>query len=123
MNKKYLSVILSGILIAGSGGSFVSCTDYDDEIANLQQQIDATNVTLQQLQDLVAQGAIIQSVTTVTDGILITMHDGRTYTITNGRDGADGAQGPQGPQGEQGIPGKDAVTWTIGEDGYWYWTA
>lgn len=39
MNKKILSVILSGVLMLTSAGVFVSCDDYDDDINNLQTQI------------------------------------------------------------------------------------
>lgn len=40
MNKKFLSVILFGALMASSTGMFVSCKDYDDDIKDLQGQID-----------------------------------------------------------------------------------
>ena len=38
MNKKFLGALLLGSLVMG--GTFVSCTDYDDDIDNLQGQID-----------------------------------------------------------------------------------
>ena len=41
MNKKFLSAILFGALMAGSTSTFVSCKDYDDDIDGLQEQIDA----------------------------------------------------------------------------------
>lgn len=40
MNKKYLSVILFSALMLGTTGTFTSCKDYDDDIANLQDQLD-----------------------------------------------------------------------------------
>ena len=40
MNKKYLSVVLFGALLAASAGTFTSCKDYDDDIKGLQEQID-----------------------------------------------------------------------------------
>lgn len=40
MNKKYLSAILFGALLASSMGTFTSCKDYDDDIKGLQEQID-----------------------------------------------------------------------------------
>ena len=100
MRKKYLSALLFGALLFGK--------DYDDDIANLQEQVDAVKVSLQELQSLVDAGAVITSVETITDGnggIKITLSDGKTYNVLNGANGADGA---------------DAVVWTIGEDGYWY---
>ena len=39
MNKKYLSVVLFGALLATSTGTFTSCKDYDDDIKGLQEQI------------------------------------------------------------------------------------
>ena len=36
MNKKYLSAILFGTLLADSTGTFTSCKDYDDDIKALQ---------------------------------------------------------------------------------------
>ena len=39
MNKKYLSVVLFGALLAASAGTFTSCKDYDDDIKGLQEQI------------------------------------------------------------------------------------
>ena len=108
MRKKYLSALLFGALLFASAGTFTSCKDYDDDIANLQEQVDAVKVSLQELQSLVDAGAVITSVETITDGnggIKITLSDGKTYNVLNGANGADGA---------------DAVVWTIGEDGYWY---
>ena len=43
MNKKYLSVILFSALMLGTAGTFTSCKDYDDDIANLQGQVDKLN--------------------------------------------------------------------------------
>lgn len=40
MNKKFLSAVLFGALLASSTGTFVSCKDYDDDIDNLQEQLD-----------------------------------------------------------------------------------
>ena len=50
MNKKYLSVVLFGALIASSAGTFTSCKDYDDDIKGLQEQIDKSGSTITDLQ-------------------------------------------------------------------------
>ncbi|WP_298074914.1 hypothetical protein [uncultured Bacteroides sp.] len=55
MNKKYLSVILFGALMLGTTGTFTSCKDYDDDIANLQEQIDG------QKSDLSSKLAAVES--------------------------------------------------------------
>ena len=39
MNKKFFGALAFGALVAASTGTFVSCTDYDDDINNLQEQI------------------------------------------------------------------------------------
>ena len=53
MNKKYLSVILFGALVLGTAGTFTSCKDYDDDIANLQEQIDK-KASVEELQSKIA---------------------------------------------------------------------
>ena len=50
MNKKYLSVVLFGALLAASAGTFTSCKDYDDDIEGLQEQIDKSGSTITDLQ-------------------------------------------------------------------------
>ena len=40
MNKKFFSALVFGALVTASTGTFVSCSDYDDDIKNLQEQID-----------------------------------------------------------------------------------
>ena len=50
MNKKYLSVVLFGALLAASAGTFTSCKDYDDAIKGLQEQIDKSGSTITDLQ-------------------------------------------------------------------------
>ena len=67
MNKKFLSAILFGALMVGSAGTFTSCKDYDDDIDGLQKQIDATNVTLGELQALIKSGSVITSVNSTND--------------------------------------------------------
>lgn len=108
--------LLGGLTLIGVGCS----KDYDDDIAALNQRIDATNVSLDQLKSLIESGAVISSVKNNGDGITITLSDGSSYTLTNGKDGADGANGANGKDGVDGTNGKDAVVWTIGSDGYWY---
>ncbi|MDE6154602.1 MAG: DUF4988 domain-containing protein, partial [Muribaculaceae bacterium] len=96
---------MAALLLGGSATGFVSCKDYDDDIDNLQGQIDAINVSLSKLQDLIDSGSVIKSVTNTSTGVEFLMSDGKTYTVTNGKDG------------EAGAPG---TSWTIGADGFWY---
>lgn len=60
MNKKFLSAIMFGALMTASTGVFVSCEDYGDDIAHLQEQIDqnaaaSTSALAEQVAALEAQ--------------------------------------------------------------------
>ncbi|UVQ22871.1 hypothetical protein NXX60_00335 [Bacteroides thetaiotaomicron] len=46
MNKKYLSAVLFGALLASTTGTFTSCKDYDDDINGLSERVDAVEKTL-----------------------------------------------------------------------------
>lgn len=104
MNKKYLSVVLFGALLAASAGTFTSCKDYDDDISGLQKQIDDLNKIVKDIQSQINNGAILTDVTDVENGVKISLKkDGnpKEYTITNGTSGTN-------------------YIWEIGDDGYWY---
>ena len=105
MKRKYFSALLMGALTIASVSTFTSCKDYDDDISNLQQQIDANKSTLEELSKLIKAGSVITDVKQATNGVTVTLSDGKTFSITNGLKGADGAPG---------------TAWTIGDDGYWY---
>ena len=51
MKKKFFSKLLMGALLVATVSSYVSCKDYDDDIANLQSQIDK-KATLEQIESL-----------------------------------------------------------------------
>ena len=108
MKKPILPIALIALMTAGASIGFSSCKDYDDDINNLQQQINENKSLLETLKSKVESGSVITSVTSDGAGIKITLSNGETYTVSNGKDGATGAAG------------KDAIVWTIGEDGFWY---
>ena len=101
--RKVLAVALVGV-VAGS----VGCKDYDDDIDQLNGRVDTLTATVEQLRALIDGGAVITNVQKGADGIVITLSDNSTYTLTNGQNGTNGTNG------------KDAAVWTIGEDGFWY---
>ena len=105
MNKKFLSAVLFGALMASSTGTFVSCKDYDDDIDNINKELSTLKGDLSALQAKVNEGKWITSLAPTTGGFTVTFSDNTSYTITNGKDGAAGA---------------DAVKWEIGTDGFWY---
>ena len=91
MNKKILSALLLAAFGFASSSMFVSCKDYDDDIKNLQTQIDGLKATLSEIQTKIQNGAILKSVTPITNGVQIVLDGGQTYTITNGKDGVNGS--------------------------------
>ena len=107
MNKKFLSAVLFGALMVSSTGTFTSCKDYDDDIDNLQGQIDGVKSQIAVLESKINEGKWITNVTPSAEGLTITMSDGQTFNITNGKNGTDGAAGTPGTE------------WTISEDGFW----
>ena len=117
MKRKYFSALLMGALTIASVSTFTSCKDYDDDISSLQSQIDKLNEMVSKIQGQIDKGAILTGVSPVENGVKLTLSNGDSYTITNGKDGAKGADGAAGTPG---TPGKDADIWKIGDDGYWY---
>ena len=105
MNKKILSAMLSVAMLFAAGSAFVSCKDYDDDIKNLQGQIDNLSKAVQDIQAQIQKGYLLTDVSPITGGIKVTLSDGRSWDIVNGKDGA---------------AGKDGDVWTIGDDGFWY---
>lgn len=111
MIKKIMGAAFIGLGILAGVSTFTSCQDYGDDIAKLEENVSALQATVNSLQSQITAGSVITSVTSVADGVQVTLSNGQTFTITNGKDGATGATG---------AAGKDGATWTIGSDGYWY---
>ena len=61
MKRKFVKVMFFGAL-ALSTVTYVGCKDYDDDIDNLQTQIDAVKVSLEELQTKVTSGSVITNV-------------------------------------------------------------
>lgn len=80
----------------------VSCSDYDDDINNLNQRVDAVEKSISDLKAAIEGGKTITSVESAENGFKITFSDGQSYLIQNGEDGQSGDK------------------WTIGQDGFWY---
>lgn len=114
MNKKFLNVALFGTLIAVSSSTFTSCKDYDGDIDGLTNRVSAVEGTLSQLESLIKKGAVITDVKSTANGVVVTLSDNKSFTLTNGKDGATGATGATG------AAGKNGTVVTMGTDGYWY---
>ena len=116
MRKKYLSALLFGALLFASTGTFTSCKDYDDDIANLQTQVDGISADLEDLQAQISAGKWITNVASIEGGFTVTFSDGQSFNIVNGKDGQNGQDGQDGAAGAAGA---DGTKITISEDGYW----
>ena len=77
MNNRLINGLVIASLLVGQSFGLTSCTDYDDDIKNLQTQIDGINVSLGELQQLIKSGSVITDVTSTADGINITLSDGK----------------------------------------------
>lgn len=144
MKKKfYGALVLGSVLLAGG---MVSCSDYDDDIDSLNNRVTAVEQTVKELQDKINAGAVITDVQTVENGVKVTLSDGSSFTLKNGKDGSAGSvvtmgsdgywyidgqktenpwKGEKGDKGDQGDPGTSGTTapskyYVPNEDGYWY---
>ena len=120
MRKKYLSALLFGALLFASAGTFTSCKDYDDDIASLDQRLSAIEQTVQDLQSQIQAGAVITNVESTSEGVTVTLSNGKSFALTNGTpgsvvaigdngnwfiDGVDTGKPSQGSKGDNGMNG------------------
>lgn len=82
MKRKYFSALLMGALTIASVSTFTSCKDYDDDISNLQQQIDSNAKAIETIQNLIKGGGLVTGVTDNSDGVTVTLSDGKSVTIS-----------------------------------------
>ena len=108
MKKRFLSALVLGALTVTSTNTLISCKDYDDDISNLEERINANASAIEKIQALIKSGQVITGVSKDGTGVTFTMSNGDTYSVTNGTNGKDG------------VDGKDAKVWTPNADGYWY---
>ena len=92
MNKKFLSALFLGSIIA-AGGTFTACSDYDDDIDSLNQRVDAVEQAVTDLQNAIKGGSMITNVQSTDKGVVVTLSNGSSIELTNGLDGAAGAPG------------------------------
>ena len=83
MNKKFLSAVLFGALLASTTGTFTSCKDYDDDINGLSERVDAIEKTLADLNTKFGSLAYVKSVSFADGKLVVTDQNGTptTYTI------------------------------------------
>ena len=140
MKRKYFSALLMGALTIASVSTFTSCKDYDDDISGLQSQIDQLKKTIDEINSQITAGSVLTDVVKNDNGITVKLSNGKTYDITNGKDGKAGsvvkivdgvwyidevstglnAKGDKGDKGDQGDPGTPGTPGTPGKDGAYY---
>ena len=120
MNKKLTNLFLGGALFAALAGTAVSCKDYDGDIDDLDARVEKLESTLKDLKAQISAGAVVTGVESVSNGVKVTLSDGKTFTLTNGKDGKDGANGTNGTNGTNGKDGKNGSVVTIGDNGNWF---
>lgn len=109
MNKKFKNLFLAGAIVLGLAGVAVSCTDYDGDINDLTERVKKLESTVSDLQTAINNGAVITDVTPITNGVKVTLSNGKSFDVTNGKDGNDGKDGAPGTPGKDGVDGKDAL--------------
>ena len=137
MKRKYLSALLMGALTIASVSTFTSCKDYDDDISGLQSQIDQLKKTIDEINSQITAGSVLTDVVKNDNGITVKLSNGKTYDITNGKDGKAGsvvkivdgvwyiddvstglnAKGDKGDKGDQGDPGTPGTPGDPGDPG------
>ena len=111
MNKKFKNLFLAGAIALGLAGVAVSCTDYDGDINDLTERVSKLESTVSELQTAIKNGAVITDVTPITNGVKVTLSNGKSFDVTNGKDGQNG---------KDGVNGKDGSVVTIGANGNWF---
>lgn len=89
MKKKFYGALMLGSLFLAGG--MVSCSDYDDDINSLNDRVTAVEQTVKELQEKINAGAVITDVQTTENGVKVTLSDGNSFTLENGKDGAAGS--------------------------------
>ena len=119
MNKKVVSALLFGSLVFATG-TFTACSDYDEDIDSLNERVDAVEKSIAGLQASIEAGNVITNVESTDNGVKVTLSDGTSFELTNGKDGAAGAPGSVVTIGDNGnwfIDGVDTGKPSRGEKG------
>lgn len=99
---------VAGLALVAMLGMTSCSKDFQPDIDGLDSRVTSLEGKYTQIENEIKGGKLITKVESVTEGLKITLNDGITYTITNGKDGINGKDG------------KDGVYYVPGEDGYWY---
>lgn len=111
MKRKMFFRLAVTCLVAVS--ALIACTkDYESDIKELQNKVDGLSKQVADLDQLIKDGYVITDVSPITGGTRVTLSNGDTFDVTNGKDGKDGNDG------------KDGTTWKIDDaTGNWFYDA
>ncbi len=126
MKKKIM--VISLFTFAAITLMAIGCSkDYGSDIASVNTKVDNLDKRVGTLETLVKDidaqvkgGSVITSVEPTKNGITVKLSNGKSYTITNGKDGVngkDGKDGVNGKDGKNGVNGKDGKDGVDGKDG------
>lgn len=90
------------ILIAAAALGLVLGNTACQRINEIDGRLTALEDTVSQLKSMVEGGAVITSVDEIIGGHLITLSNGKTFTVLDGIDGIDGIDGKDGKDGKDG---------------------
>ena len=99
---------------------FTSCYDdsaLNEKLEDIQTEVDKLKSDLAALQAAVDNNLSVVDYKQIEGGYELTMSDGSTITILNGKDGAAGADGKDGVNGTNGKDGKDGEKGEKGDKG------
>ena len=111
--KKFLKLFFAAALLGGLAGMAVSCKDYEEQINSLQSKVSDLESKISSLQSKIDGGAVITGVTSTTNGWHVTLSDGSSFDVSNGKDGKDGTNGKDGANGSSSVV-------SIGANGNWF---
>ena len=107
--------LFAACALAGAALAYTGCTkDIAEDIKGLDDRLTAVENSVKELQSQIKAGAVITDVTSTTNGVKVTLSNGESFELTNGKDGANGTNGTNGQDGKPG----SAIT--IGKNGNWY---
>ena len=106
--KRFCGVAM--VALAMAMPLFTSCYDdsaLNEKLEDIQTEVDKLKSDLAALQAAVDNNLSVVDYKQIEGGYELTMSDGSTITILNGKDGAAGAAGQNGANGTNGKDGKD----------------
>lgn len=100
MKRIAMIAALAATLFAGAGCQ--KYNDISDRVDSLENEVNSINKQLKVILEALDSRVSVTSVTATESGYVISFTDGKTATISNGKEGPAGPQGPAGEKGDKG---------------------